>query len=183
LKFLPSTTIELEVSSKLTARMRREHNKIIRDLGINEMKIHLRDNIPGHFRQDARRKHKHAKRNGGYKAIKKARFGSILDLVKTKRTKLNMRIGRIQAGGSFFRSSESKLSPGRVFRLFLRFPFPTSFSSAKPGAVTVKQMAKEIAHVTDEEAREKGERLKRLYVRRVNALPKTTVRRKKVKIS
>lgn len=62
-------------------------NKIVKDAVREALVYHHNTHIPRHFKRDARQRYEHKPRSEKYKAWKKRRFGSLLDLVLTGRTR------------------------------------------------------------------------------------------------
>lgn len=129
-----------------TKRMEILHNKISKAAMTEVLLRHHKQRMPGHFKQSARQKYRHRPRNEIYKFRKRQKFRSILDIVKTGRTKRRFTMIKplIQIGGS---GTDSKGIRGRAF---YRFPFPAAKDN-KPQSVTTDQLAKELSTILREE--------------------------------
>lgn len=108
---------------------------------------HHRNHIPRHFEAGAASRYGYAPRGAKYKAAKLRRYGSSVDLVKTGRTRDEMtRNAAIDV---------SRNTAGEVeATIRLQFPWTVSSKYYRPAigrAVTVRQMADEIAAITPDE--------------------------------
>jgi len=90
-----------------------------------------------HFKKTNRREFKHAKRRDSYKSVKRRKFGSITDLVKTGKTREYMRLQRAKI------STKGNFSQGVSATMYLKFPFPVA-DAENPKGVGPAQMRKEI---------------------------------------
>ena len=147
-------TLEATFAFVDSARMRRIHEKAVRNAITDTLLKHWRKRVPQHFKQNARTRYDHDERKAPYKKIKRRQHHSITDLVKTGRTKFAMttRKPRVQFGGGA--GLRSSLGAGTRGRIFLSFPFPTSRDNFTPGGVRIAQMAKEISTWTSDEVQQ-----------------------------
>lgn len=65
-------------------------NAMVKNSVRDALVFHHQNHIPRHFKRDARTRYNHKPRNEKYKAWKKRRFGSIIDLVMTGSTRDKM---------------------------------------------------------------------------------------------
>ncbi len=142
-----------------SARFLRIHNRISKNALKAVLLWHWETNTPKHFKQHARGKYDYAERSRGYKAKKRAKFGSITDLVKSGRTRdaLTTQLPRVSVRGS-----SEKILFGRA--KLARFPFPVSKDVKDPRRVTVEKMADEIVRWVDSEAEEAVNRYADIYI-------------------
>ena len=165
---LPVLTAILELPEMLdpdgpaNSRVNRIHSRAVKTSLRRTLGLHHKVRIPQHFRRDARHRYRYHERKRVTKRIKRKRYHSITDLVKTGATKRKMIAGfeSIRVGGS----TEGGTVTGTMR---LRFPFPTS-NEWRGDGVTPDKMAEEIARFTDEETKQVANQFKAFYVDEIN---------------
>lgn len=146
-------------------RFKRVHKKIAKQAAVAMMKSHQVHRLERHFKRDARHKYNHARRSPEYNAIKKRKYGSAIDLVKTGRLRKHVLMNnhQIQVGGD-------ALSQLRV-RMFVTFPFPMQDMSDKPSnvrrdgqpVVSGPQMMKELEQWTEQDVADCAKDYEKFY--------------------
>lgn len=75
----------IEVPEMLVASPRK-HQQLVRAALVEELERHHRETMPKHFEAGNATKYRHAPRTEKYRKIRRERYGSDVDLVKTRRT-------------------------------------------------------------------------------------------------
>lgn len=147
----------------------RRWNAIAREALREELELHHQRRIPAHFSRSARTTYRYAERTPGYKALKKRRFGSLLDLVKTGRSKSSITRGRqIRFAGTL--SGSARRAPGLTGSLVMKMNFPLTRNLPNTRIKGV-DLANEIGRTTNAEqseivvgfARRAGQRIRTGY--------------------
>lgn len=146
----------------------RIHNRAAKDALRAEAEKHHKERIPGHFTRSAAQKYGHMRRTPRYMRMKARRWGSVTDLVKTGDTKDEMTQNAVIRVGGKAADADGTSGELRV-TIELRFPFGRDAqkavakairtgklrrghtSGAHRSGVTIRQMRKEIASITDAE--------------------------------
>lgn len=152
-------------------------NGFVKDAIRETLAHHHNKHMPRHFKRDARQRYQHKERNAKYKSWKKRKYGSLLDLVLTGRTrdKLTKPNGfdRITIGGAaiggkkpvegklvytfgfnqdlidFYKSQKGKKS--RDHRNAMRLG-GMRVTLVNPNRVTLRDMRAELQTITEDEA-------------------------------
>ena len=143
-----------------SGRGRSIHRKVMQDATRETLEWHHRSLMPQHFKQTARGKYGHKERAPVTKARKRKRFGSITDLVKSRKSKTQ------------FTSEKPRVSfrqgtPEGVIHGYMRYkwPFPQASRRTRstPRRVSQFDMNAEVTRWTDRETREGSERCARAF--------------------
>lgn len=164
---IPRLYLQLDIPLKPRLVAERHHNRMVREALKEVITAHHRFRIPKHFETEAHRKYGYKPRTLKYKKEKARRYHSVVDLVKTGKSKARMMASpRIVVTGS----AEGGKSPV-TGKLVLKFDFAGGGGrryrkKKSPQAVLIEQMHKEIQAMTPDEKREIASQFRRAYLQR-----------------
>ena len=131
-----------------SARMTRIFNRVGKKAGRQTMLWFWKNRFPRHFKADNRHKYKHKRRHRPYVARKRKLKNHTIDLIFSGRTRRKMlhNMPRIAVRGN--------AQDGMVVAMRMRFPFPVSRDAKHPQSVKIRDMAKELSRVPQEDAQD-----------------------------
>tara|TARA_R100000808_G_scaffold24931_1_gene59486 strand:- start:15888 stop:16463 length:576 start_codon:yes stop_codon:yes gene_type:complete len=143
-----------------SARFMRIHNRASKNAVRTTLLKHRLEVLPKHFQRGNRSRYDHMPRKTRTRTVKKQKFNSVTDLVKTGKTRDHMtsQFPVIRVGGS----AQSVMKG----TMHLTFPFPVNLEmdGGKDGkGVTQAQMAKEIGAWTEDESRGAADDMAQFY--------------------
>jgi hypothetical protein len=165
---LPKLSLEIDIPLRADDVAKRHHNRFVKE-AINEVLIaHHRFRLPGHFERSAHGKYGYRQRSEKYIREKARRYHSVVDLVKSGKSKNRMmHEQRIVIGGSA--EGGKKPIDGK---LIVSFDFQGGGGRryrkrASPQAVLIETMHKEIQAITDDERGQIAHQFREAYLQRL----------------
>lgn len=147
---IPPLVFVLDLPTRPEDISKRHHNRIVKDAARRMMERHHDENIPKHFKRDARRRYGYAPRNPKYTRWKQRKYGTGgLDMVKRGRTRQWMTSAyKLRMGGN---AEAGTLKA----QLILTFPFKGGSGRLRQpggrGGIVIQQLIKEMQRFANDE--------------------------------